>query len=347
MKTLNQMVPRFRRAVRSTLAGFTLVELLVAMSILSVLLLLLSQLLDQVQKSWNYSEGRVSQFREARLAFDLISKNLSQATLNTYWDLEYDRSTNTVRNYVRQSELHFATMDGSDLGSTGDGQILGHAIFFQAPLGFSNQYRNLSNLLTARGYYLVFGGDKRFKPGFIDAEERKRFRLMEYRPPAEENQIYIDGDEERVRGNKANYTDWYRYELEKFSNPISENIVAFVVAPRDSIEVGGESGANTFSRIAPDYKYDSAKHTNPLFVNQLPPLVRITMVAIDETAAVKMDATGGDPKNILPAGMFRNTSNFEKDVESVKAALSQKGFNHKVFSTLVAIRSAKWNTYVP
>lgn len=323
-------------------------ELLVSMSILSVLLLLLSQLLDQVQKTWNYSEGRVSQFREARVAFDLISKGLSQATLNTYWDLDYDPKTNSVTNYVRQSELHFLTLQGSDLGSTKDGEVLGHAIFFQAPLGFSNQYRNLKNLLNARGYYLVYGGDQRFKPSIVTEDPRFRFRLMEYRPPAEDNLVYVDGDEERARDQDPDYSKWFKNELEKFSNPLAENILAFVVAPRDTIEVASEGQPATYSRIAPEYIYDSSRHTNPLFLNQLPPLVRVTMVALDESAAVRMEAESGKAKpNILPGGLFRNTSAFDDDIKKVKDLLSEKGYNHKVFSTMIAIRSSKWNTYQP
>ena len=77
--------------------AFTLIELLVSMAILSLLLLLLAQLLDQVQQAWRYSEGRVSQFREARVAFDIITKNLSQASLNTYWDYEYDEDSFSLR----------------------------------------------------------------------------------------------------------------------------------------------------------------------------------------------------------------------------------------------------------
>jgi len=327
--------------------GFTLVELLVSMTILSVLLLLLSQLLDQVQKTWNYSEGRVSQFREARVAFDLISKSLSQASLNTYWDYDYD-SNNAVVGYKRQNELHFKTMKGSDLGSTKDGQITGHAMFFQAPLGFSNKYRNLNNLFNARGYYLVFGGDERFKPRIVQADPKYRYRIMEYRPPAEENQIYIDGDEERLKGQPAKYTNWYKHQLEKYSNPLAENIVALVISPRDTLEEMSESGRDTYSRIARDYTFDSNEHPDPKFLQQVPPLVRVTMVAIDETSAIRLEAENGNSMpNLVSNNLFTDTTNFDADIEALKKSLTEKGVNHKVFSTLVAIRSSKWSTLVP
>ncbi len=332
---------------RSLRTGFTLIELLTAMSILSIMLLLLSQLLDQIQKTWNYSEGRVTQFREARVAFDLMTKSLSQATLNAYWALDYDAG-NAVSGYKPESELHFVTMEGSDIGRTSDGQLLGHAVFFQAPLGFSAQYRNLNNLLNARGYYLLFGPDSRYKPRIVNAEPSFRFRVMEYRPPAEENQIYIDGDDERQRDVPVEYANWYRDKLELYSNPLAENIVAMVISPRDTLEQAGEDGQETYSRIAPEYTYDSNKHTNPLYLQQLPPLVRLTLVAIDEASAVQLEARYGQSiPPIIPNNLFKNTRNFESDVEQLSEKLNEEGVNHRVFSTMVALRSAKWRTVEP
>lgn len=337
--------PAARQSRRSS--AFTLVELLVAMSILSVLLLLLSQLLDQVQKTWNYSEGRVSQFREARVAFDIITKNLSQASLNTYWDYEYDN--NIVSGYKRQSELHFLTIDGDSLGSSAGGQITGDAIFFQAPLGVSYIYRNLNNLFNARGYYLLFGSDERFKPSIVESTPSYRFRVMEYRPPSELNQIYIDGDVERVRGQDPVYTEWFRYDMEEYSNPLAENVIALVISPRDTLEVSGESSRDTYSRIARDYNFNSNDHPDmDRFGQQVPPLVRVTMVVLDEPSAIRLEAENGTGMpDVVPRGLFRDTGNFDTDVEALKEALSEKNLNHKVFSTMVAIRSSKWSTYVP
>lgn len=322
-------------------------ELLVAMSILSVLLLLLSQLLDQVQKTWNYSESRVSQFREARVAYDIITKNLSQASLVTYWDYDYD-DENKVKNYKRQSELHFLTLRGQDLGNTPDGEITGNAIFFQAPLGFSNAYRNLNNLFNARGYYLVFGSDERFKPSIVTTDPRYRFRVMEYRPPAENNQIYIDGDEERERGNPPSYTEWFRNDLGQYSVPLAENVVGFVVSPRDTLEAVTENRRDTYSRIARDYTFDSNEHPDPKFVQQVPPLVRVTLVAIDEASAIRLEVENGNSMpELVPQNLFQDTSNFDADVEELKGLLSEKNINHKVFSSMVALRTSKWSTAAP
>ena len=65
-------------------AAFTLVEMLVSVTFLVILMMLVTQLVGIVQRGWVRTSSKVSQFREARLAFDLISRSLSQATLNTY-----------------------------------------------------------------------------------------------------------------------------------------------------------------------------------------------------------------------------------------------------------------------
>ena len=72
------------------------------------------------------------------------------------------------------------------------------------------------------------------------------------------------------------------------------------------------------------------------------------MVAIDETSAIRLEAQHGKSAPPLVAGsLFQDTSNFDDDVENLKASLIEQGVNHKVFSTMVAIRSSKWRTYVP
>ena len=134
--------------------AFSLIELMVAMGILTVLMLMMTLLLDQVQDSWRFSESRISQFREARVAFDLMSKNISQASLNTYWDLRDDDNDGIVDQYLRTSELHFAVFDAERelRGKAGGQEPVGHGIFFQAPLGYSDDFRNLNNLFNAVGY---------------------------------------------------------------------------------------------------------------------------------------------------------------------------------------------------
>lgn len=335
--------------------AFSLIELMVAMGILTVLMLMLTVLLDQVQKSWRFSESRISQFREARVAFDVMTKNIGQASLNTYWDLKDDDSDGIPDGYFRTSELHFEVLKAEKLGDSPTQTPLGHGIFFQAPLGFSTEYRNLNNLFNGRGYFVAFGSDKRFKPSFVRSDDRFRFRLMEFRPPAESNQIFADGDEERAKKQPQEFTQWFKQAMsvgsgnfESHLNPLAENIITLAVAPRDSLEVGANSRKDTFSRIAPAYTYDSNDASNGRedFVQQVPPLVRVTMVAIDETAAIRFANGSSLPTELARAmnGLFTNTGKYEEDVQEISSRLSELGVSHKVFSSLVLLRSSKWST---
>jgi len=340
---------------RAARGAFSLIELMVSMGILTALLLMMTTLLSAVQESWRTAESRIGQFREARVAFDLVSKNLSQATMNTYWDLKMN-SSNVPEKYERTSELHFITLPATQLTGSSEFTLTGQALFFQAPLGSSVKYRNLNNLFNARGYFVGYGGDKLFRPSFVKADERFRFRLLEFRPPAEENQVFQDGMEERVSGARQNFTKWFNGGggggggYREYLNPLAENIITLVVAPRDSINTDGP--ADTFSEIAPNYQFDSnnEKSSFAAFSQQVPPLVRITMIAIDEASAqILADESGaGLPPKVVDAlqGRFANTKNYDKDIEAIITSLIDSNVKHKVFSTLVMLRSAKWSTYV-
>lgn len=344
-------------------SAFSLIEMMVAMGILSVLMLMLTVLLDQVQQSWRFAESRISQFREARVAFDLIAKNIGQASLNTYWDLKVG-DEGEVEGYFRTSELHFITLDraATALPATATQEPVGQAVFFQAPLGFSTKYRNLNNLFNGRGYFVSFGSDKLFKPSFVDTPDRFRYRLMEFRPPAESNQVFQDGQLEREAGEPQVFDQWYKQGMgvgegafETHLNPLAENIVALVVSPRDSLEDPDASRGKTFSDIAPNYQYDSNFQDQggtggdafSAYSQQVPPLVRLTIVAIDETSAVRNDSGPSKPAAIESAlqGLFSQTENYAKDVETLSERLNAEGsnVNHKVFSSLVMLRSAKWS----
>lgn len=223
--------------------AFTLIELLVSITFLVILMLVVTQVMGLVQRTWVRSNSRVSQFREARKAFDLLSNNLAQATLNTYWmsdlkPLAFDalgQPINVSKGFKRQSELHFIcgpTSDAALLGVPAT-QFPGHAVFFQAPLGVVRTDQsaidaanagtstgnvadtaNLSNLLCGRGYFVELGSDAYFRPSFLNTPPystlvptHTRLRLMEYSPTADANRIY---DSNYRTTNPNDIRGWYQ-----------------------------------------------------------------------------------------------------------------------------------------
>ena len=66
--------------------GFTLAELLIAVAITAVIITLLMQVFTAMASQWRSADSRIDTFRDARVALQLIERDLSRAILN--WDNE-------------------------------------------------------------------------------------------------------------------------------------------------------------------------------------------------------------------------------------------------------------------
>lgn len=353
-------------------AAFTLVEVLVSLTVLIVLLLVSAQVIGTVQNTWTASNARVSQFREARTAFDIITRNLSQATLNTYIDYQYNylvegnanASTAAPQNYLRKSDLRFMTDNTATLLNLGDATTCpGHAVFFQAPLGIAHdpRFSGLDRLLCGRGYFVQFTDDTPFRPSILPpATPRYRYRLMEFSPPAEKNLIYpalTDGPPP-----VANTSDqWYQnagYRIgdedqdlanRGLTRPIADNIVALIIAPMIDAPTSADPNAKQVL-----FKYDSTTNNLEGSAGQgnehlLPPQVRVILVAMDERSADRLSQQG-DPtepplsgdltEEISKAGIGGNVD-FNLLTEKISTKLRNRRVNFRIFSATVTIRGAK------
>ena len=357
--------------------GFTLIEVMLATAILAVLVVMFATMVSQTSKLWQRTTGKVEQFRSARNAFENMTTRLSQATLNTYWD--YDNPT-TPTKYERRSELRFISGQAKTaLTTKADVTRLTHCVFFQAPLGYTatQKYQNYDNLLCSCGYYLEFGDDSLFRPGFLNtpsgiqlAPLRYRHRLMEFLPPTEKNNIYKYTSPPIPPPVPYKGKDWYQPLVDAVPaantpanyHPIAENIVALIITPRLSQEDEREVKGSTISDdspLAPNYDYDSAPGatTDPTRLNdgrlnptnQLPPILQVTMVAIDEASAIRLNFGPASADIFGVSTKFTKGSDYSKDLlqssgpSSLEAALIGKGVNYRIFSTNVTIRGAKWS----
>jgi prepilin-type N-terminal cleavage/methylation domain-containing protein len=295
--------------------GFTLLELLVSLTVLSLLLVLVFEMVDKTRVTWTTAEARVSQFREARNAFELVTRRVSQAVLNNYYN--YD-NISAPKDYIRYSELHFLCGPVEKLGISNVG--IGHAIFFQAPLGYTveNSSYNFSSFLNSCGYFIQYENDENDKPSFVKeiAPDRQRFRLMEFRPPAEEMNVY-----ETLQG---------KYGSPNFSNAKS----------------GDEN------RIAPDYYYDTRAWQSGALndavryqKNQLPPLVEVTMIAVSERSMIRYQQINGEsqPSWALDSFSNSNQSSYEDDIEAITTKLTLDKVDYRLFKETVSIRAANWS----
>ncbi len=414
-------------------AAFTLAEVIVSSALVVGIMGLLLTTVDQTRKTINSTTAKASQFQASRVAFDAMTRNLAQATLNTYWELDRDPKTRNPTGFRRQADLHFITGKAARdtiLGSTDEATYPTHAIFFQAPLGFSSEtitntsaskkYAGLSNLLSVVGYYVAWAPDANV-PSFLTKQSdynasRHRYRLMQVLQPAESVMVYnsvnyttslsLSGIEQ---SKYVNPTDWIKAALGKMDLPdtkngvrqesqrvLAENIVALVIVPK--LAERDRTSKDVLNDLTDDYNYDSRPveafksqtrdRNNVPFSNlvkdlggdtdkrvkqlhQMPPILQVTMIAIDEssamhleTAQTKLDATSPPPPD-WAKGLFKKCTTvdaFHKELgdqenpektslvyqlSNPDNTLSTPRMNYRVYNADVVIRGSKWSAEKP
>lgn len=158
----------------------------------------------------------------------------------------------------------------------------------------------------------------------------------------------------------------YRFQ---YARPMAENIVALIVMPklatRDRVNPGTTTPNPDVLELAPKYEYDSWRvltgdtvkdpaHAtvsldNRARDNLLPPIVQLTMVAIDEPSAGRMDLQlAGKPD--WANGLFvtgdtetKHLENIAKLEKKIRDDKSHLGINYRIFTTDVIIRGSKWS----
>lgn len=326
--------------------GFTLVELMVSMSLILLISLLLVSMTSATTSTWRYTTGKVEQFRGANTGFEAITRRLSQATLNTYWD--YDNPTQPTK-YLRQSDLRFVsgnmTAGTKKLLTTTTPRYPTHGVFFQAPLGFVDNpasFGGLDNLINTWGYYVEFNKDAR--PAFVTeqlAPLRYRYRLMELMEPSNALSIYAYTSGVPTYNGK----EWFTRSLPTATSNhvLAENVIALVLQPRLS-----KKDETTLGKaLTKDYLYDSTQTVADADINpkgQLPPVMQVTMVAIDEASAQRLARGATAPFfDATLDTLFLDPTKFDADLTTLQATLATQRLNFRVFTSSVSIRGAKWS----
>jgi uncharacterized protein (TIGR02599 family) len=335
--------------------GFSLVEMLVSMAILGVIMAIILSMTQQTSSLWKNTSGKIEGFRNARTAFDAMTRTMSQATLQTYYDYQDSAgnwagssSFTTPSKYVRRSDLHFICGQGSTLlGSSSTLSPVTHAIFFQAPLGYSTKYSAQQRLLNACGFYVAYGSDPNPPPFLSALSPRYRYRLMEFVQPSENLQVYLTST---TAGNSNTwFTQFITGTYSSSANSVlAENVIALAVWPKQTAadQAGGSSS------LTSDYSYDTRNSSGTLTFNQLPPVVEVTMVTIDETSAIHLgnpstapNASVGITSSIFTSATYpaAGTQNqLQIDLGQMQSTLTASHLNFRVYQTEVAISGAKW-----
>ncbi|MDA0812158.1 MAG: Verru_Chthon cassette protein C [Verrucomicrobia bacterium] len=354
--------------------GFSLPELLVSIAILSLLMLFTFQMMEQTQRTWLVAKENTTSYKEARAAFEVMTRRLSQATLNTYWGYDNDGDDKKPpTKYEKKSELHFVVVNAKEaLGEGPDGSRPAHAVFFNAPLGFTAEsapngtpvYSNMEMLLNSWGYFVEFSSDEYDRPSFLNKnntiKKRLRYRLMEFREPSENLSIYSEPLHDVKsktqlyrwfsRGNTGvnatvNRSSSLGANDVRTVRPVAENIIALVLAPRLP-----EFDRNDPDFIAPNYVYDTRElqwgkeeERTLLSEHQLPPLMQVTMVAVDELDMARwLTINGQREPDFVSDSLFKSQRSLEQDLETLRKDMDNQKVRHRVFTTTIRMRESKW-----
>lgn len=347
--------------------AFTILELLVAVAVMAMVGVLLMSVMSQTSQAVRTSNDRVESFQAAREGFDAITRQLSQATLNTYYDyFDNQRNPRDANNndsfvparYGRQSDLHF--ISGNNLVPNG-WQPVTQGVFFQVPMGYSisSGYQGLENLLNACGFFVAYTSDASEMPATLESGRipaHYRFRLFRISQPAESLAVY---------NTPSTSKTWYEQPLQESAGnpakarqngiyPVADNVIALAIWPK--LPPAQEDYNSTAGRLALNYDYDSRTPwtggNQPSQMHQLPPLVDVAMVTIDETSAnrllsnVTSAAEAQSALGINLSGMFQTatTTAVEQDIRTLEQQLAAKGIKCRIFRTTIPLRSSKWST---
>ncbi len=414
-------------------SAFTLAEVIVSSALVVGIMGLLLTTVEQTRKTINSTTSKASQFQASRVAFDAMTRNLAQATLNTYWELDRDGETRNPTGFRRQADLHFISGKAARetiLESMDEATYPTHAVFFQAPLGFSaetvsntspiRKYAGLSNLLSVVGYYVAWGPDTNI-PNFLTTQSdfyasRYRYRLMQVMQPAESLMVYNSVNytkSDKLPGidqsKYVNPTDWIKAALGKIAIPtgpkgkqasqrvLAENIIALIIVPK--LAERDRTSKDALNDLTDDYNYDSRpmdafnsqtrdkppngtidellnlvkklggdKDKRVKQLHQMPPILQVTMIAIDEPSALKLETAqaNGNPSNPpapeLATGLFSKCTTmdaFHKDlgdletpdegslvynISTPNGPLKIPRLNYRVYNADVVIRGSKWSS---
>jgi uncharacterized protein (TIGR02599 family) len=179
------------------------------------------------------------------------------------------------------------------------------------------------------GYFVEFGDDTTAPSFILPQTHAYRWRLKQVTQPAESLQIFADGTS----------SSWIQ-SLSASHAPLTvlaENVVTLLIMP----EPAPNDAAATF---APTFSYDSRDTTNRLTLHQLPPRVRLVLVAMDQASALRLAAqNGSSAPQLVAATLFQQPAQLNSDLATLDASLTAQKIGHRIFQRDMLLPSSSWS----
>ncbi len=368
---------------RASFTLIELLAAIVVLSLFVVLLAAITNSSFKLWKSTNGSIKMFASARTAYGIMGARLSQATLNTYLDYYDVNWSRrpsnasesfSTFTPAYYGRASDLHFYSGPAAATTVLGSNHQ-GDGMFFFVPLGYSNNnptYADVPNLLNALGYYVEWGPDNNplspYRPTFLPSSipPKYRYRLIENVLPTQNfsptyGSSYTNFTTAPI--TYAGYMPWISTTLANNTTAtgksvLAENVIALIIRP----EVSQQDATNAFGangnpwNLTTNYLYDSQTltgasrppitTTNPsaLQFAQLPPLVRLVMVAVDESSAQRLTKGTTAPAAFqLNPAWFQNVANLNTDLNSLSQQLTAAGVNYQIFNQVIALRGAQFS----
>lgn len=306
--------------------AFTILEALVACALFISIMVVLLGVISYASSTWQSASRKIDAFQNARSAFDAMTRQLGQATLNTYWD--YDDPNDPTR-YLRKSELHFVA--GPSLLNTAS-----HAVFFQAPsirTAQMDDFAGMTGLLGGMGFFVDYGPDQIPDPFVGKVNPSHAFRLMQWNQNVEDLAVY----------DKALPRDAWYQSARTGAFPIADHVIGLFFRPKCP------AGSLPPAGWTDSYEYDSALGgtSQPIKQHQLPPLVEVVMVAMDSQSAVRLGSALKETVESAMDGLFTADrtpeTTLDADLSELGKRLTESKIDYRIFRTTIPLREGKWS----
>ena len=243
-------------------AAFTLVELLVATAILSLLLVVLAQAASMVANVWTSGNGRVERRQSGRAVVDFIARELKGATLPA--DAGAMASRPNLQFLVNPPSVPTAFCQP-------------HALFWQAPVAFDTSKGNMAEL----GYFVRWsGGRASLCRLFLEPGSPSYFIYTPGRQDSWVNEQVLNeaapADNSQASGGVSN----------GYRGLFAENVIGFWVRCLDAKGAAVSNlPARAFDSRLPYLSTDSAGVPVTVKAPALPSSVEISLVVLDSKTA--------------------------------------------------------------
>jgi uncharacterized protein (TIGR02599 family) len=199
-----------------------------------------------------------------------------------------------------------------------------------------------------------WGSDQDFRPGFLSTlPEKNRFRLLENIQPS---QNFVDYPA-FTNADPADDRDWIASGLadpnESKPHVLADNIIALIIRPEVPEQDASSLGLTGKEGITSNYLYDSRSAAGQARSNvrdaaqfaQLPPMLRVVMVAVDEKSAARLTSGTTPPAAFDTSAYFKDPSEtqFQKDLTDLSTQLADAGVQFRIFNQVIALRGAKFS----